>query len=61
MSEVVNLRQFRKAKGRADKATQAEVNRVKFGRSKAERKMDAADRARSDNMLEGSRLCDDEE
>lgn len=61
MSEIVNLRQFRKAKARVDKARQAEVNRVKFGRSKAERKLDAEEQARRDKILEGIKLDDDKE
>jgi hypothetical protein len=36
-ADIVNLRQARKAKARADKEKLAEENRAKFGRSKAER------------------------
>lgn len=39
MGEVVNLRARRKAKARADKERQAEENRIRFGRSLAERKL----------------------
>ncbi|HAF41019.1 MAG TPA: DUF4169 domain-containing protein [Sphingobium sp.] len=55
MSNVINLRQARKAKARADKASQAEVNRVKFGRSKAQRVADAADEKARIALLEGAR------
>lgn len=37
MAEIVNLRQARKAKVRAEKEQAAEANRAKFGRTKAER------------------------
>jgi len=37
MGEIVNLRTRRKAKARADKERLAEENRLKFGRSRAER------------------------
>ena len=37
MAEIVNLRQARKAKARAEKEQAAETNRAKFGRTKAER------------------------
>ncbi len=37
MAEIVNLRRARKAKARAVAADEAAVNRVRFGRSKAER------------------------
>lgn len=40
MAEIVNLRQARKAKARAQKEQAAETNRAKFGRTKAERERD---------------------
>ena len=40
MGEIVNLRAARKAKARADKERQAEQNRRKFGRTRAEREHD---------------------
>jgi hypothetical protein len=56
MSEIVNLNQFRKSKHRADKKKSAENNRVKFGRTKAER--DSAKTAQSarDKELDGKEL-----
>lgn len=56
MSNVVNLRQARKAKARADKASQAEVNRARFGRTKAQRQMDAAEEERRAALLEGAKI-----
>ena len=37
MAGIVNLRQARKTRARAEKERAAEANRVKFGRTKAER------------------------
>jgi hypothetical protein len=42
MSEIVNLNRVRKAKAREDRAAQADANRTKFGRTKAERERQAA-------------------
>jgi predicted RNA-binding protein with PUA-like domain len=44
-SQVVNLRQFRKQKARADKEKTAEQNRLSYGRTKAEKQ---ATKARND-------------
>ncbi|MGF0538535.1 DUF4169 family protein [Agrobacterium sp. ES01] len=38
-AEVVNLRQFKKAKNRADKDRQADQNRLSHGRTKAEKEL----------------------
>ncbi len=43
MSEIVNLRQFKKKKARDAKQKQADQNRIDFGRTKAEK--DAANKA----------------
>lgn len=45
----INLNKVRKARDRTAEKTQADANAVKFGRSKAERLLDAAraDKARS--------------
>jgi hypothetical protein len=37
VTEIVNLRKARKAKARAEEDARATENRIKFGRSKAER------------------------
>jgi hypothetical protein len=45
LAEIVNLRQARKSKARQEKEKTAEANRLKFGRTKAERKLrDAVDK-----------------
>ena len=43
MAEIVNLRQMRKNKARAEKEVTADANRLKFGRTKAERKQTEAE------------------
>ncbi len=55
MTNIVNLRQARKAKARADKAQQAQENRVRFGRTKAQRLADAQEEQRRIATLEGAR------
>lgn len=37
MADIVNLRAARKAQARASAATQADINRAAFGRTKAEK------------------------
>lgn len=54
MSNVINLRQVRKAKARDDRARAAASNRAKFGRTKAERIADDKDQARQDALLDGA-------
>ncbi|PJG48421.1 hypothetical protein CAF53_09350 [Sphingobium sp. LB126] len=54
MADIINLRQARKAKARADQTRQAEINRVKFGRTKAERKAEALEEERKARMIDGA-------
>ena len=56
MGEVVNLRRARKAKARAAKEAAATVNRVAFGRSRAQKKADHADADRLHQELDGATL-----
>ncbi|MCF3640980.1 DUF4169 family protein [Rhizobium sp. TRM95111] len=42
MTDVVNLRQFRKRKARGEREKAAEQNRVSFGRTKAEKTLTEA-------------------
>jgi hypothetical protein len=53
---VVNLNRFRKKKLREEKAKLAEINRVRHGRTQAQRDRENADRERAARMLEGKRL-----
>ena len=51
----------RKAKARADKASQAQVNRARFGRTKAQRQIDAAEEQRRAALLEGAKITGQDE
>ena len=42
MAEILNLKHFRKAKNRAEKRRAGDENAVKFGRTKAEKKLEEA-------------------
>jgi hypothetical protein len=53
MAEIINLRSARKAKARTEKETAAEANRLKFGRTKAEKLKDAAEKAKADKHIDG--------
>ncbi len=56
MGDVVNLRRFRKARDRAEKAEGAARNRAAFGRTASEREAAAEERARRLQALDGHRL-----
>lgn len=58
MGEVVNLRNRRKLAERAAKAKQAEENRARFGRGKAAKTLDAAERERAARDLDSKKLED---
>jgi hypothetical protein len=58
--EVVNLRRVRKAKARADGASQAAENRIRFGRTLSERKQTTAAESAAARHLDGHRLSPDE-
>jgi hypothetical protein len=53
MSNTVNLNQFRKNKARAAKRVQADENSVKFGRTKAQKALEAAQKAQAKALLDG--------
>ncbi len=53
--DVVNLRQFRKQKVRADKDRQAEQNRISFGRTKAEKSLTRALNDKAETQLDQSK------
>ena len=56
MAEIVNLRQARKARKRAEKVAEAAENRVRFGRTKAETKAQEQDRQAKRSELDGKKL-----
>ena len=53
MAEIINLRRARKAKEREADATKASENRARFGRTKAEKEIDKAQKLRADRLLDG--------
>ena len=52
-AEIINLRQVRKQRERERKAAEAEENRVRFGRTKAERTLAETAHARAERTLDG--------
>ena len=57
MAEIVNLRRVRKDKTRREQEREADANRVRFGRTKAQKRADEdaqqrAERAHEDRKLE---------
>jgi hypothetical protein len=60
MADILSFSKARKAKARAEKEQTAAENRVKFGRSKAEKRRDAAIEAQEKLRLDGARRTDDE-
>ena len=60
MGDVVNLKRIRKRTAQDQASKQAEINRVKFGRSKAERDQDQKRSQTADNILEQHRLPRDD-
>jgi hypothetical protein len=55
MADVVNLNQARKAKAKADDKARATENRAKFGRSKAEKTLEAARAEKLRRDLDGAK------
>jgi len=52
MAELINLNRARKAKANVDKDAVAAANRVKFGRSKAEKAQEAAEKAMATKLID---------
>ncbi|WP_082554749.1 DUF4169 family protein [Caulobacter sp. Root1455] len=58
MAEILNLNQARKAKTRTDAKTKAVENRAKFGRTKADKALDAARADKLKRDLDGAKRED---
>ena len=56
MAEIVNLRQARKNKARVTREREAEANRLRFGRTKAQKKADEQARKREARAREDKKL-----
>ena len=61
MAEIINLRQARKKKKRAEKEQRAGNNRVAFGRTKAEKALSQTEKAREEARHGGGKLRPDAE
>ena len=56
MAEIVNLRQARKNTARVTREREAEANRLRFGRTKAQKKADEQARKREARAREDKKL-----
>jgi len=56
MTEIVNLRRARKDKARRDRESEADANRRRFGRTKAEKSADKDAETRARRSLDGKQL-----
>lgn len=52
MAEIISLSKARKARARVEKEVTAEANRQKFGRSKAEKLKDSAEKSNAEKRLD---------
>ncbi|MBK8082896.1 MAG: DUF4169 family protein [Devosia sp.] len=58
MADILSLSKARKARARSEKEQQAAENRIRFGRTKAEKQREAALRALAEKRLDGDRRGD---
>lgn len=56
MSDIINLKQFKKRKARASKEIEASANSVLFGRTKAEKSFDKTQSEKDERFLEQNKL-----
>jgi hypothetical protein len=57
MAEIINLKRARKEKARDERKNEADTNRLRFGRTKAQKAADRDDEARRGRTLDGKRLA----
>lgn len=58
MSEVVNLNRARKVRARAEAKATAAQNRARFGRTGADKTLEASRREKAEKTLDGAKLED---
>ena len=58
MGEVVNLKRFKKRSEREQSAKEADANRARFGRTRAERMADEQRAQRANELLDQHRIDD---
>lgn len=56
MGDIVNLKEFRKARTRAEAEARAAENRVRFGRTKGERRRQAQEDSRAQRELDQAKI-----
>lgn len=56
MSDIINLKQFKKRKARASKEMEANANRILFGRTKAEKTFEKSQSEKDGKFLELNKL-----
>ena len=56
MGELVNLKRFKKRSAREEAAKQADANRIRFGRTKSERKLNETGASRAEKLLDQHRI-----
>jgi Domain of unknown function (DUF4169) len=56
MADIVNLRRARKDKARKERAAEADANRRRFGRTKAEKAGDTEARERARREIDGKKI-----
>ena len=60
MGDVVNLKRFKKRAARDASAQQADANRTRFGRTRAERALDQQRADRANDLLDQHRVNDED-
>ncbi|WP_291848814.1 DUF4169 family protein [Bradyrhizobium sp.] len=58
MGDLVNFKRFKKRSERQQSASEADANRARFGRTKAERVRDEHQKDRANNVLDQHRIED---
>jgi hypothetical protein len=61
MADIVNLKRVRKDKARDQREREAAANRLRFGRSKAQKTADRDAEARTSRSLDGKQLAPERE
>jgi hypothetical protein len=56
VAEIVNLRKARKDKARQERQREAEANRLRFGRTKAQKLADKQAKERDDRAVDDKKL-----
>ncbi|MBN9025185.1 DUF4169 family protein [Kaistia nematophila] len=60
-ADIINLNRFRKEKARAEKAAVAEENRVRFGRTRAQKALDRISAEKARHHVDSHRRDDEED